>query len=122
MRISQQPLQPEALARARELRQNQTSAEEYLWFFLRDRKLNGVKFRRQHPIGPYVLDFYARALKLAVEFDGDQHSVTGRAIYDQQRTRDLNAAGVRVVRFTNDEVFNNVEGVLDRIWRFAQST
>ncbi|MFT3835953.1 MAG: endonuclease domain-containing protein [Myxococcaceae bacterium] len=122
MRISQQPLQPEALARARELRQNQTSAEDSLWFFLRDRKLNGVKFRRQHPIGPYVVDFYARALKLAVEFDGDQHTEMGRAMYNQQRTRDLNAAGVRVVRFTNDEVFNNVEGVLDRIWRFAQST
>jgi very-short-patch-repair endonuclease len=121
MRISPEQLNPEALARARELRQNQTSAEELMWELLRGRRLNGVKFRRQHPLPPYTVDFYARELKLAIELDGEQHLVPGIVKYDELRTRELNAAGIHVLRFTNDQVFTNVEGVLEAIWRFVRS-
>jgi adenine-specific DNA-methyltransferase len=120
MRICPEALPDAVLSRARELRRNQTSAEEFLWLLLRDRRLNGIKFRRQHPCPPYTIDFYARSLRLAVELDGAQHLEPGRRTYDEQRERDLNAAGIHVLRFTNDEVFQNLEGVLTSIWRFAQ--
>jgi very-short-patch-repair endonuclease len=73
----------------------------------------GVSFRRQHPVGPYVLDFYAPALKLAIELDGDQHLERGAS--DARRTRYLNAKGIRVIRFWNVEVNENLDGVCERI-------
>jgi very-short-patch-repair endonuclease len=99
-------------ARARELRRNGTKPEARLWSTLRGAPL-GVSFRRQHPVGPYVLDFYSPALKLAIELDGDQH--LERQVFDARRTRYLNAKGILVIRFWNVEVNENFDGVCERI-------
>ena len=97
---------------ARRLRQNMTDAEPKLWAALRDRQLDGVKFRRQHPLGPYVLDFFSEDGKLAIEVDGGQHADSAE---DVTRTAWLEARGCRVLRFWNNEVLSNLTGVLDII-------
>jgi len=98
--------------RARELRRNGTKPEAKLWNVLRGSPL-GVSFRRQHPVGPYVLDFYSPALKVAIELDGDQH--LQRQAFEARRTRYLNAKGIRVIRFWNVEVNETFYGVCERI-------
>jgi adenine-specific DNA-methyltransferase len=98
---------------ARGLRRRQTDAERRLWARLRDRRLQGVKFARQVPIGPYVVDFCCRDLKVIVELDGGQHAVQVRA--DAERAALLEALGYRVLRFWNNEALANTEGVLQRI-------
>ena len=99
---------------ARELRRNQTEAEERLWQELRGRRLCDVKFVRQHQIGNFIADFSARSLKLAVELDGGQHSENER---DAARTRVIELHGYRVIRFWNHEVTENLDGVLQIIAR-----
>jgi len=108
-------LPPELLRRARELRQNATDAEHVLWQLLRNRQLLGYKFRRQHPLAGYVLDFYCHETKLAVELDGSQHTQPDQAAYDAERTRILEAEGLRVLRFWNNDVLRNIEAVLEVI-------
>jgi very-short-patch-repair endonuclease len=100
---------------SKELRQKQTEAEEILWFKLRDRQLDGVKFRRQHCIGSYIVDFACLEKKLVIEIDGGQHNQTPTKENDEPRTRWLEAAGYHVVRFWNSEVLQNIEGVLEKI-------
>src|SRR5579859_3352090 len=95
---------------ARRLRHNMTDAERKLWAALRDRQLNGIKFRRQHPLGPYVLDFFSEEHKLVVEVDGGQHA--DHAERDVVRDAWLNANGCHVLRFWNNEVLHNLSGVL----------
>ena len=99
-------------ARARELRRSGTKPEAKLWHVLRGSPL-GVSFRRQHPVGPYILDFYSSALKLAIELDGDQHC--RRLSYDERRTQFLKSKGIHVIRFWNIELNENFEGVCERI-------
>jgi very-short-patch-repair endonuclease len=99
--------------KARQLRRDQTDAEQRLWAKLRDRQLGGVKFRRQHPIGPFVADFCCPQRKLVVELDGGQHSEEVAA--DEKRSRFLEAQGYRVLRFWNHDVLGNTDGVLERI-------
>jgi adenine-specific DNA-methyltransferase len=99
--------------RARQLRRNQTDAERVLWARLRDRQLCGAKFRRQHPIGPFVADFCCTQRKLVVELDGGQHSIQVSA--DQKRSSFLENQGCRVLRFWDHEVLRNTDGVLERI-------
>jgi adenine-specific DNA-methyltransferase len=98
---------------ARNLRRSQTDAERRLWARLRDRRLTGVKFSRQVPIGPYFVDFCCRELKLIVELDGGQHATQGP--YDAERTAFLERLGYRVVRFWDNDALANTEGVLIRI-------
>jgi very-short-patch-repair endonuclease len=98
---------------ARGLRRRQTDAEHRLWARLRDRRLLGVKFARQVPIGPYVVDFCCRERKLIVELDGGQHAA--RADYDAGRTAFLQALGYRVLRFWDNEALGNTGGMLERI-------
>jgi len=83
----------------RVLRKNMTEAENYLWQLIRDRRLNGYKFRRQHPIGGYILDFYCPSKKLAVELDGSQHDILVQKHSDNKRTKDLLKMGIHVIRF-----------------------
>ena len=99
--------------RARELRRPLSPPEAKIWSRLRDRRLDGHKFRRQHPIGSYILDFYCQEQRLVVELDGDSHA--SQVDYDRRRTEWLEARGYRVLRFTNREVANNLEGVLGAI-------
>jgi very-short-patch-repair endonuclease len=82
---------------------------------LRSRR-TGVKFRRQHPFGPYVLDFYSHAVRLVVEVDGSQHDTAKGKASDKERTRFLEAAGFHVLRFTDREVLLDTESVLEAIW------
>ncbi len=105
-------LPPDLLAFARELRNHQTDAEDALWYMLRDRRMAGTKFRRQHPVEPYVLDFYCHELKLAIELDGGQHNHE----YDERRSAFLARKGIRVLRFWNNDVFQQTEAVLEAIY------
>jgi very-short-patch-repair endonuclease len=104
-------------ARARRLRRASTKAERKLWSLLQRAQLSGFSFRRQHPIGDYVVDFYCTRLRLAVEVDGGQHNFQRQQITDERRTRWLQAKGVTVLRFWNNEVMKNTEGVWNEIAR-----
>ena len=100
---------------ARELRHGQTPIEERLWRELRSRQLVGMKFRRQHPIGSFIVDFYCADKRLVVEIDGDSHA--DQIAYDKRRTKWLEDHGYRVIRFTNREVLNQLSAVLEKIMR-----
>lgn len=100
---------------ARELRERATQAEKVLWEELRMKKLDGFKFRRQHPIGIYILDFYCHNRKLAVELDGKYHLNKDQIKYDIIRTSHLNEVGIKEIRFKNEEVLNDLENVLGKI-------
>lgn len=99
---------------ARTNRKNQISAEQKIWSeLLRNRQLLGYKFLRQKPIDGYILDFYCSALGLVIEIDGDSH--TNREAYDTERTRILQTYGLQVIRYTNEEVLFNLEGVCQHL-------
>lgn len=97
----------------RKLRRNQTDAERTLWFRLRDRRLRGMKFRRQAPIDNYIVDFCCESSRLIVELDGGQHAE--QTAEDAQRTAVLEANGYLVLRFWNNDVLQNIDGVLKTI-------
>jgi len=101
--------------KARNLRKNQTPAEMLLWSKLRSRQLCGFKFRRQHPLDPYVLDFYCSEANLAIEVDGAQHADLENRNLDQLRTAFLRGKGIRVIRFWNDDVLNHLDDVVSEI-------
>ena len=103
------------LARCRQLRRNSTDAEAAVWTLLRAKRFAGFKFRRQYPCGPYILDFYCPARRLAIELDGGQHFEATTQIYDEQRSVYLRNCRIVVLRFPNDVVFKEPEGVLDAI-------
>jgi very-short-patch-repair endonuclease len=105
-------------ATARRLRRNQTDAELKLWFELRGRRLNGLKFKRQVPAAGFIADFLSEEVRLIVEVDGGQH--VENAEIDSERTKVLNAAGYEVLRFWNNEVLTNIEGVCERILEVAR--
>ena len=98
---------------ARALRSQMTEAEKIMWSKLRDRRLDGVKFKRQKPIAGYIVDFVALDLKLIVEIDGGQHAE--RAEEDAARTRNTRRSGYHVVRFWNHDVLGNIDGVLEAL-------
>ena len=100
---------------ARKLRQQLTDAERILWARLRNRQLQGVRFRRQQPIGSYIVDFICLERQLIVEVDGGQHNEREGRKEDRERTKWLQAKGYRVLRFWNNDVLMNTEGVLERI-------
>ncbi len=106
---------PVILARARELRRPQTAQEAKLWQRLRNKQLYGLKFRRQHPIFRFILDFLCYRHRLVVEIDGAGHFEPDQQTYDKARTEWLEQQGFRVIRFTNREVDSNIEGVLQEI-------
>lgn len=92
-----------------------------LWALLRNKRFAGLKFRRQHPFGPYILDFYCPSLRLAVELDGAQHASPTALEYDLERLRTLQRASIRELRFTNRQVLLELEGVLEILWRAVQA-
>ncbi len=106
---------PALKERRRELRQNQTDAERVFWARVRNRQFFGLRFFRQYSMGPYILDFYCPASKLAVELDGGQHNQTEAREYDAARSEFLNAHGIEVIRFWNDEILREIEGALARL-------
>lgn len=100
---------------AKELRKSMTYAEEVLWKHLRNNKVMGVKFRRQHPLDIFIADFYCHSKKLIIELDGGIHDTTEQKQYDDGRTFELEEKGFHILRFKNEEVFNDIEAVLGKI-------
>jgi len=109
------PERQEAKSLARELRRRQTDAEAVLWARLRDRQLDGVKFRRQQPLGESIVDFVSLEKRIVLEVDGGQHGESEGQQRDAERTVRLEEKGYRVLRFWNNDVLQNTEGVLQRI-------
>ena len=101
--------------RRRELRANQTDAEKKLWEHLRGKRFHELKFQRQFSIGAYILDFYCPKFRFGVELDGNQHNENESVLYDKDREKVLQASNVKVIRFWNDEVENDIEKVLEKI-------
>lgn len=108
---------PDIFENAKLLRKNQTPAEKKLWSYLNENKL-GYKFRRQHPIATYIVDFYCHKLKLVIEVDGAYHLSEDQKNQDDIRTSELEQLGLEVVRFSNEEVFSDIEKVINRIKQF----
>ena len=102
-------------SRAKELRNNPTEAERILWQHLRLCQLGGYKFRRQQPLGDYIVDFVCFEKRLIIEVDGGQHN--SQYLYDERRDAWLEQQGFRVLRFWNNEVLQNIEGVKEVIWQ-----
>jgi very-short-patch-repair endonuclease len=102
----------------RTLRQTMTDAERTLWRALSSRQISGVKFRRQHPFGDYILDFVSLDAGLVIEVDGSQHG--SQIEHDRLRTEDLEKAGFQVLRFWNHEVLQNIQTVKENIWMTIQ--
>jgi len=100
---------------ARSLRRKMTDPEKLLWYRLRNRKLNGLKFRRQQPFGPFVLDFYCAEHRINIEVDGGQHDLPEHRDRDMRRRGFLEKEGVRTLRFWNSQICDNLDGVLYRI-------
>ncbi len=109
---------PTLIEIARQMRSNPTSAEAKLWQVLRKRQILNTRFRRQHPIDPYIVDFCAPRIKLIIEVDGGQH--IGLNEYDKYRTDYLNEKGYHVLRFWNNQVMNDLDGVVLEIISFVQ--
>ena len=101
---------PKTMHRAGELRREPTPAEQKLWAYLRGNELNGLKFRRQHAIGNFIVDFVSIKQKLVIELDGIQHFEQDE--YDVERTRYLNTQGYKVIRFLNNDVMNDINSVI----------
>jgi very-short-patch-repair endonuclease len=101
---------------ARALRAEPTEAERRLWKALRDKQMGNLRFRRQQPIGPYIVDFFCPAVKLIIELDGSQHGEEGAVAYDEARTRWLQVRGYKVLRFANADFLKEPHVVLEQIW------
>ena len=106
--------------RARALRRRLSPPEARLWIRLRGRKLGGLKFRRQHPIGPYILDFYCAEARLAVEIDGQCHDHPDRIAHDRRRTTWLQEQNIRVIRLAAESVRAHLDDVMEFIARTAR--
>ena len=104
-------------AKAKELRSNLTEAEKVVWQLLNKEEFKQYKFRRQHPVHLYIVDFYSHRLSLIIEIDGAYHNLKEQIEKDEQRTKDLNFQGLKIIRFTNQEVFEEIEKVENEIVR-----
>jgi len=112
---------PFKTGRARYLRKTATRPEQKPWFELRGARIDGYSFRRQHPVGSYILDFYCPEAKLCVELDGDQHGTWKAQAHDAARSNYLRSKGIRVVRFGNHELKENMEAIVETIRRSLEA-
>ena len=101
--------------KARLLRNNMTEAEKIVWDKLKNRNVFKARFRRQHPIGSFIVDFYCHEYKLAIEIDGEIHLKTEVIEYDDGRSHDIEKFGIKILRFTNNEVFTNLNNIIEEI-------
>ena len=106
---------PEIFKRAGKLRKNMTEAESKLWSLLRKKKVEGKRFRRQHPVNKFIVDFYCHECKLVIEVDGGIHQRAEQKEYDTGRTYELEQLGLKVIRFTNSQVLQQPGMVIERI-------
>ena len=100
---------------ARNLRKNATIQERRLWNLLKNRQFRNLKFKRQQPVGDYIVDFICKEVKIIIEIDGGQHNEPKNIEYDKTRTEFLNSLGYKVIRFWNNEIYENIDGVLLRL-------
>ncbi len=105
---------------ARALRKRMTPAEKLLWARVRNRRLSGLKFTRQHPLGNYIVDFYCHEARLVVEVEGGIHETLAKREYDSTRFEEMRVSGVRVLRVPNEEVMRNIDTVLNTIVQAAK--
>jgi len=105
----------EQIDKSRELRKNMTSQERKLWSIIRNRQFFGYRFRRQFPIGQYIVDFICREKKIIIEIDGGQHNEIKNIQYDNKRTEYLISEGYKVIRFWNNDVDKNIYGVYEKL-------
>lgn len=101
---------------AKTMRTNATDAESLMWQLLRAKRFMNLKFRRQHVIAPYIVDFYCHEIGLVIELDGSQHGTVDAIEYDAERTKFLEALGLKVVRYWNHEVLSRTDVVLEGLW------
>ena len=104
------------------LRRNLSKAEILLWLQLKNKKVNGHKFRRQYSVGRYVIDFYCPGLKLAVEIDGGYHLADDAREYDEIRQKNIESYGIKFLRFSDKEVIKNIPGVIRSIQEFSKGS
>ena len=109
---------PKIFSNAKKLRDNATEAEEKLWLAVKNNQIEGFKFRRQHPLSFYIADFYCHALKLVIEIDGGYHLTEEQQLLDEERTKNIEFQGLKVIRFTNEEVLIQLSEVIDTIKAF----
>ena len=107
---------PRLFGFAKTNRHTPTQAEEILWNALKNKQLGGYKFRRQHPVGVYSVDFYCHTSQLVIELDGGYHDAPRQKAYDEYRTLELARMGIREIRFRNEDLLNDYWGVLEGIW------
>lgn len=110
-------LDPQLLEFAKTMRSNATDAENLMWQLLRAKRFMNLKFRRQHVIAPYIVDFYCHELGLVIELDGSQHGTKDGKEYDAERTKFLEALDLKVVRYWNHEVLRQTDMVLEDLWQ-----
>jgi very-short-patch-repair endonuclease len=118
--MQQRHNRPYLKPRRKELRNDATPAEKLLWLFLKHSQLDGRKFRRQHSYGPYIMDFYCPTERLCIELDGDSHDSPEAQSHDRAKDEYLQSHYIKVLRFTNEEVYASVERVFEKIrkaWR-----
>ena len=106
---------PHIFEKAKNLRKNMTTAELKLWDFLRNKKVLGLRFRAQHPVDIFIADFYCHPIKLIIEIDGGIHKNIDQKEYDIRRTAELQKHGIDVIRFTNQQIYNDFENVIKEI-------
>ena len=109
------------IQRARQLRKSETWAEKLVWGWLRDRRFTGYKFRRQHPLGLYYLDFFCEEAQLNVELDGRPHGVPDRRKHDAEREQSLQSHGIKTLRFWNSHLRRNAQSIRDTIFNELQA-
>ena len=119
-RTRKKPSPPATKGRARALRRDSTWAEKLMWRWLRDRRFSAYKFRRQHPIGRYVLDFYCEEARLAIELDGSQHGFPKVRCHDQLRDQTLELLGIKTLRFWNSKMRRQQQMIRDTVFRELQ--
>ena len=112
-------IDPKLLEFAKIMRTNATDAENLMWQLLRAKRFMNLKFRRQHVIAPYIVDYYCHELGLVSELDGSQHGTDDAIAYDAERTKFLEALNLKVVRYWNNEVLGNTEAVLGDFWNIC---
>jgi len=110
-------IDPQLLLFAKSMRTNATDAEHFMWQILRAKQFMHLKFRRQHVIAPYIVDFYCHEIGLVVELDGSQHNTEDGKEYDAQRTKFLEALDLKVVRYWNHNVLSRIDVVLEQLWQ-----
>jgi very-short-patch-repair endonuclease len=112
---------PDIFLKAKALRKTETEAERTLWQRLSKNQINGLQFGRQHPINKFIADFYCHKIKLVIELDGGIHEPATNKEYDEERTEIFSKFGISVIRFTNNQIFENIELVVSSIMQISQN-